>query len=304
MSLYESQKCDICGKVLTKDDDIVVCPDCGAPFHRRCWENLGHCIHEAEHSKGYVWKPAAGDSTPKHGEIICPNCSRIMPEGTAFCENCGTPLNSVNSNENSSRPNTIYPPVQKSMSYEEYFEQMRQQSQKALESEIDGVAVKDMLIYIGPNATYYIQKFLRKESDKNYKPFCWSAFFISPFYFICRKMYKWAFISGFVNFILAIPSLVYALIQQGALSSEYMFAALLVVAKITYFLSVAASVIFGFIAIPTYKKYVTRDIKAIKQSSGGDRAVFYKTLEEKSGMSRVGVIISVFFLALAFFQLF
>ena len=34
-----------CGKPLTLQDDIVVCPDCGAPYHRDCYEKLGRCIH-------------------------------------------------------------------------------------------------------------------------------------------------------------------------------------------------------------------------------------------------------------------
>ncbi len=27
-------KCPVCGKAFTDEDDIVVCPKCGAPYHR------------------------------------------------------------------------------------------------------------------------------------------------------------------------------------------------------------------------------------------------------------------------------
>ena len=37
------------------DEDIVVCPECGTPYHRECWNRVGTCIHSAEHGS-YEWK--------------------------------------------------------------------------------------------------------------------------------------------------------------------------------------------------------------------------------------------------------
>ena len=91
MSIYESQICDICGEKFTRTDDIVVCPDCGAPFHRRCWNKAGHCAHEAEHAYGFEWTSTPIRPAIDSG-IKCPNCGAVMPEGTLFCENCGCPL--------------------------------------------------------------------------------------------------------------------------------------------------------------------------------------------------------------------
>ena len=34
MPKYYGCPCEGCGKPLTLQDDIVVCPDCGAPYHR------------------------------------------------------------------------------------------------------------------------------------------------------------------------------------------------------------------------------------------------------------------------------
>ena len=45
MPKYYGCPCEGCGKPLTLQDDIVVCPDCGAPYHRDCYEKLGRCIH-------------------------------------------------------------------------------------------------------------------------------------------------------------------------------------------------------------------------------------------------------------------
>ena len=33
---YTGLECPICGEKFTAQDDIVVCPECGAPYHRAC----------------------------------------------------------------------------------------------------------------------------------------------------------------------------------------------------------------------------------------------------------------------------
>ncbi len=35
---YTGKKCPICSEKFKADDDIVVCPKCGAPYHRSCYE--------------------------------------------------------------------------------------------------------------------------------------------------------------------------------------------------------------------------------------------------------------------------
>ena len=34
---YTGETCPVCNKVFQEDDDIVVCPDCGTPHHRKCY---------------------------------------------------------------------------------------------------------------------------------------------------------------------------------------------------------------------------------------------------------------------------
>ena len=41
---YTRKKCPICSEKFKADDDIVVCPKCGAPYHRSCYEKEGRCI--------------------------------------------------------------------------------------------------------------------------------------------------------------------------------------------------------------------------------------------------------------------
>ena len=78
------QKCPACGRNFDHDDDIVVCPVCGTPQHRACWDERGECVNASRHAEGYVWQPeAAGyraepqpeeQTENKQGTQVCPIC--------------------------------------------------------------------------------------------------------------------------------------------------------------------------------------------------------------------------------------
>ena len=91
---YTGKTCVYCEKVFTEDDDIVVCPDCGAPHHRSCYKELGHCALESKHNEKEPWSWGV-----QHEEIIdgdapmrCPRCATLYKPGTMQCPVCGTDL--------------------------------------------------------------------------------------------------------------------------------------------------------------------------------------------------------------------
>ncbi|MBR1725011.1 MAG: hypothetical protein IJ723_08375, partial [Ruminococcus sp.] len=54
---YIGEKCIVCGEAFAEHDDIVVCPDCGTPYHRACWQEKGSCINDELHSSQQTWQP-------------------------------------------------------------------------------------------------------------------------------------------------------------------------------------------------------------------------------------------------------
>lgn len=66
---YRGQHCPICGKEFCDGDDIVVCPECGTPYHRECYKTAGHCVNEERHGESFEWKP----ETAPHAEEKTPN---------------------------------------------------------------------------------------------------------------------------------------------------------------------------------------------------------------------------------------
>ena len=105
---YTGIPCAACGKKFTAEDDVVVCPECGTPYHRACYKELGHCVNEARHAEGYVWQPpkaAPGPSVPLEeqphapqnktdgeGYVMCSRCGTVNPAGQERCDLCGYPL--------------------------------------------------------------------------------------------------------------------------------------------------------------------------------------------------------------------
>ena len=60
MTRYTGNHCPVCEQAFTDTDDIVVCPDCGTPYHRDCWKKVGACMHRSEHAAGFEWQPEIG----------------------------------------------------------------------------------------------------------------------------------------------------------------------------------------------------------------------------------------------------
>lgn len=65
MSTQLPDKCPICGSYLFSDDDIVYCPDCGAPHHRDCWNAVGHCGLLKDHGSENEYKPHKSEEESK-----------------------------------------------------------------------------------------------------------------------------------------------------------------------------------------------------------------------------------------------
>ena len=60
--------CAHCRALLTQEDDVVWCPDCGAPHHRACWQELGHCARQEMHGRPEPEEPEIADEPAEDEE--------------------------------------------------------------------------------------------------------------------------------------------------------------------------------------------------------------------------------------------
>ena len=70
---YKGCKCASCHKVLKEGDDIVICPECGAPYHRECYAqnppDTLFCERCGQPMRGGV-PPQAAQSSPQYASRV------------------------------------------------------------------------------------------------------------------------------------------------------------------------------------------------------------------------------------------
>ena len=185
MFFYEGYSCPVCGKAFREFDDIVACPECGAPHHRDCWKSIGHCAHADRHGTPEQWsRDEAAEPAPAAG-WICGNCQKENPEFAEFCSRCGRekPMSEENGqNENADSGAPFYTaPFGASMGVDplggvpEY-------------EPIDGVPAKEVATLVGANTAYYLPRFRALATGKRVS-WNWAAFLLSPYWLFFRKCY-------------------------------------------------------------------------------------------------------------------
>lgn len=194
MIFTNGEKCIVCGKSFTEDDDIVICPHCGTPHHRECYNQLGHCANQSRHRENYEYKPSdTGSDSAEQTEqldepqeqqnsayfyspdnsgdtVICKKCGAVNDNNTAFCSECGERLE-----------NGFASAGRAASAFSTPFNQFSDSDEV-----IDGKSVSDISAVIGTNSKRFVDKF-RKNRKVSWN---WGAFIFSGYYFMFRKMYK------------------------------------------------------------------------------------------------------------------
>ena len=80
MFYYEGQACPVCGKAFEETDDIVSCPECGAPHHRACWLAAGHCHFADRHGTPEQWTRPEADTATEEPPVTEPETTEPVTE--------------------------------------------------------------------------------------------------------------------------------------------------------------------------------------------------------------------------------
>lgn len=206
MSEGKNKVCQICKGYLFEDDETVVCPTCGAPHHKDCWETVGHCGVQDDHGTDKQYdklQKALKDEEPV-GEIKkCSMCGRTSKTvGATFCPYCGQPYRSDNG-----QPKVIF----NGMPFKPGFDL---NSAIKDDSEIEGVKTSDVAKLTGAMAGRYVPKF-KSLTESNKKSWNWAAFLFPSAWSLSRRMYR----NGIFFLILAIASsLCFVPFQQTLMS--------------------------------------------------------------------------------------
>lgn len=313
MSNYNGVKCISCGEIFSDSDDVVVCPECGTPYHRECYLKEGQCINTSLHESGESWKPEyenrSSDDSVSSEPIRCIRCGAENPPEGIFCNKCGMPLSG---NGESARPfnssNTNGNPNMNGF-YGNRQRGFNGQSQGGFpfggqmvfdkNSDIDGVKLEDYAQYAGKNSLGILSNFIRFGNFGGKIAINIGALIFPEFYFFYRKMYKHGILFMLLIFLLSLPEM-FVLAQTGVMNTSFLNTdinldsnSFNMIYSLCSYLMIGVRFLCGFYGTYWYYRNAKKDILRIRnQSQADDEETIKRKISAKGGTSWPSVIIA------------
>ena len=308
---YKDIRCPVCGVPFDDDDDIVVCPECGAPHHRICYERLGKCANAEQHGDSFTWNEKESSAFS-----ICPSCGAKNPKDAIFCNSCARPLTENGESEFKEPPRSqspfgsAGPQAGMPFGFGGFNSDMYGAMGMSRDEELsDGVKAEDYEKYVKTSAFYYLPVF------KNIKRFGRSRFnfssaLFSGGWFLYRKMYlvgaiflalmaatfvaETFFINSFVNTYnniinsLSTRANIFTIADYAARNLSPSELWMFLISPLASFSRIIIMVISGAIGNKLYFKHCTKKITKIKSENPTGYAA---VLEKVGGTNNVAAIV-------------
>ncbi len=226
---YLNMPCAYCGNCFSETDDVVVCPVCGTPHHRACWQEHGCCANTQQHESGFVWKrpeavqPTVAEKKEEYARMMqdagalptteCPFCGARNYINELYCTACHEPIHQ-NASADAGEP--LQDEEQREKMYADY----RTWGGLDPQSTVGDISIAEYSAYVGDKSGAYVRKFMGLHAFK--RPFAWnwaafwsagvaliSSISLGPVWFFYRKLNK---IGGLFLGLLAVLGLVGAVI--------------------------------------------------------------------------------------------
>lgn len=266
--------CVRCHAYLFPEDDIVYCPVCGAPHHRECYNQLGHCALEEFHGTDRQYdkvkareEEQAVAEMPNTGEnaeglITCQMCHEKYDFALNACPKCGAPN------------------IAKAGGSFVNFDFL---GGVPADYDIgDGITADEAKRFVAANTPRYIPKFAVLNA-KNKLSWNWLAFLFPCGWMLSRKMYKNGIIAGLLTVISSLfylpfmnainnlgttPGETQAQIMQSIYEHLPKMGAAVIAALLAGFvLNIAVRILSALFGDYLYKQYAISSIKTIRAES-------------------------------------
>ena len=308
MPKYIGQPCTSCRNIFKDSDEIVVCPQCGSPYHKDCYKLEGKCINTLLHESGSDWHPEPviipGASRP---ETVCPNCGAHNSAEALFCTTCGRSLDAGRFADSrpapqhtpqSAVPNQQYDPYGSARSAASPLLNVQTVS---ADTDVDSNTVGEYTKYVGVKYYYYIPKFLKFAKQGGKASFNVPAFFFPHVWFFYRKMPIHGIIVMILSLITSIPTLLEYFVEEAGIMFTYA-PGFQVFSLLCSLLSWTVTIVCAVFGNYMYYKKAKSDIDRIKANNVTPLHVS-AALEAKGGTSMLYVLLSfvaVFAISVAF----
>ncbi len=302
MADYTGSRCIVCSEQFREGDDIVVCPECGTPYHRACYEKYGSCVNTELHKAHRSWTPMPDTGVPTdvkeddpEKDCVCPRCGYVNPKLTAFCGRCGSPMPALERHNEELRKN-----MEDAMKNDGDFGGINLEPYLINftdplcgynpDEDFDGVRLCELADYVGSNTHYYLPNFKRFKDTGSSLSWNFSAMLIPEMYFSYRKMPLIALAALIVRVVFMIPQYIPILAEMdlGAVSQfaqgfDIRSTAFNMLSVLSYVLMYAAMFFFGAFANKIYYRTAVKRTAKIKAAT--TPLTIRQTLRSKGGTS-------------------
>lgn len=225
MGLHTGDPCFYCQKVLRENDDVVVCPECGTPYHRACYQEAGSCVNHALHESGGSWTRIKLPQEATKVEMThCSNCGAENDVSSQRCQNCGVPLHTPYVPPSLGQQDTT--PPASTQSEEKHRESLRERIQHTAEQmgiedpygamnpeeQIGKERLGDMADFVAKNQIYFLPKFLRFARENRRISLNCPCLLFPQLYFAYRKMLPLALVLAGIFALIQMPQMAQTLL--------------------------------------------------------------------------------------------
>jgi len=306
MLYYEGLSCPVCQKTFADGDDVVVCPHCGLPHHRACWQTINHCFAEEYHGTQQQWsrdavkkETAKKATTPQEvpeSSQVCPKCYTKNPEFAEICTHCGNILHPA---EWSTVQEGEHPYEQEYTPYRAPFN--NQDNQYSPVDPVGEVSAAELSALVGTNFNYYLPRF-REVARGEGGGWHWAGFLLGPIWLLYRKQYLLGIFMFMMQTMLSVLTSVLYMPMNSAQTMQEMMDAMTQIAMEPLFLPVwvLTSVLFvgrlllGLRGSDLYYFHCVRKINNAKRSVPDISAAELSSL----GGTSVGIVILFYVLSM------
>lgn len=188
MSRYTGEKCLICSQEFKDNDDVVVCPECGTPYHKECYKEKGSCINKALHGGGKSWEKVTLTEVPT-------GSARRLPEQSQTVKT-----------ENEEQKDNINDDFQK-IEFDAEASCFGLDPEEIIDEE-ENITLGETMDYVRSNRFFYLLAFKRLNNSFLKISINLIAIFYPEYYCVSRKMYIWAAILTVCRVFLQMPAMI------------------------------------------------------------------------------------------------
>jgi hypothetical protein len=192
MTDFTGALCPVCKKDFSRERPVV-CPDCGAPYHRACYLEEGECVFKKKHSAGFVWDvgcDALGTPTGK-----------LSGKPDASADGAPRATRPTDENENKRK---IYGTIRETLDEMGFFKNIEKEPLTSEERFLFGVSEKEISYFQGGINPLRLMRYRRIASGNKISLNVFAGFF-SPLYMFYARMRGLGAIVTLLTFLLGFP---------------------------------------------------------------------------------------------------